>query len=258
MRESGVNLSVLFLNADSVEAAVDGAGIEPNIAPMGPQGTGRLKDMRLYGDQHRILQVIINLVSNSLKFTPRGGRVEVRIKCLGETKDARDASRSSSASKSSNAKRKRLASTSTRTSSRDAQGSGLPVGTALTINPMEPKVTPPVYARGRSPTPPEAGARSFEFVFEIEDTGPGIPEEMQKRVFEPFVQGDWGLSRKFGGTGLGLSICQQLAGLMGGNITLRSTIGAGSVFTMQIPLTYVKYRWVPLPSSGAVTVGVAY
>ena len=80
------------------------------------------------------------------------------------------------------------------------------------------------------------------FEFEVEDTGPGIPDHMQQRVFEPFVQGDLGLSKKFGGTGLGLSICQQLANLMGGNITLKSTIGVGTTFTMHIPLKYTKDR----------------
>jgi osomolarity two-component system sensor histidine kinase SLN1 len=65
---------------------------------------------------------------------------------------------------------------------------------------------------------------------------------MQQKVFEPFVQGDLGLSKKFGGTGLGLSICHQLAGLMGGSIKLRSTVGVGTTFTMLIPLKYVKDR----------------
>ena len=251
VRESGINFSVLYLHADSVEAAAqDKNGVETKVAALGPQGTGRLKDMCLYGDQHRILQVIINLVSNSLKFTPKGGKVEVRIKCLGEAEEVNNPSRSSSASKGSNAKkaRKRVGSMSTRSASsrsKAANDGSAVKGTALTINPMEPKVS---HARSRSPTPPPAGAKSFLFEFEVEDTGPGIPDDMQQRVFEPFVQGDWGLSRKFGGTGLGLSICQQLANLMGGNITLKSTMGVGSVFTIHIPLKYVRNRCVcPFP-----------
>ena len=244
VRESRINFSVVYLHADSVEAATqDKAGVETKVAALGPQGTGRLKDMCLYGDQHRVLQVLINLVSNSLKFTPKGGRVEVRIKCLGETGEDHDASRSSSTSVAK--ARRRLGSTSTRSASsrsKAARGVSAVKGTALTINPMESKMSPPVGSRGRSPTPLPPGARPYLFEFEVEDTGPGIPEDMQQRVFEPFVQGDWGLSRKFGGTGLGLSICQQLANLMGGHITLKSTIGAGSIFTIHIPLMYVKNR----------------
>lgn len=78
------------------------------------------------------------------------------------------------------------------------------------------------------------------FEFQVEDTGPGIPEALQQKVFEPFVQGDLRLSKKHGGTGLGLSICLQLAKLMKGTIELKSLEKAGTTFTMRIPLIYVK------------------
>jgi osomolarity two-component system sensor histidine kinase SLN1 len=120
--------------------------------------------------------------------------------------------------------------------SRHSSRGKVTTGTALVINPMDPKATPHILAKERSPTPPPANARNLLFEFVVEDTGPGIPENLQKSVFEPFVQGDLGLSKKFGGTGLGLSICSQLAGLMGGSIELVSTPGTGSTFTMRIPL----------------------
>jgi osomolarity two-component system sensor histidine kinase SLN1 len=107
---------------------------------------------------------------------------------------------------------------------------------------LDPKATAHVHLTDRAPTPPPPNAKTFLFEFEVEDTGPGIPEHMQQKIFEPFVQGDLGLSKKYGGTGLGLSICSQLAGLMGGNITLKSTPGVGTTFTLQIPLKYVKDR----------------
>lgn len=78
------------------------------------------------------------------------------------------------------------------------------------------------------------------FEFQVEDTGPGIPEALHQKVFEPFVQGDLRLSKKFGGTGLGLSICLQLAKLMKGTIELKSLEKAGTTFTMRIPLQFVK------------------
>lgn len=113
-------------------------------------------------------------------------------------------------------------------------------GTALSINPADPRSPLHNVNLEAPPTPPPPNAKTYMFEFEVEDTGPGIPEAMQQRVFEPFVQGDLGLSRKFGGTGLGLSICSQLATLMGGNVTLRSTVGVGTTFIMQIPLKYTK------------------
>lgn len=80
------------------------------------------------------------------------------------------------------------------------------------------------------------------FEFQVADTGPGIAEDLQAKIFEPFVQGDLGLSRKFGGTGLGLSICSQLASLMRGTVGVQSTLGVGSTFSMKIPLRHLKTR----------------
>lgn len=134
--------------------------------------------------------------------------------------------------------------------SRKPSSNGPKQGTALLINPMDPKATPRVQVRERSPTPPPANARTLIFQFEVEDTGPGIPEHLQDRVFEPFVQGDLGLSKKYGGTGLGLSICSQLAGLMGGDISLVSSENVGTTFTVQIPLKHTRDRAPSTSSSG--------
>jgi len=71
--------------------------------------------------------------------------------------------------------------------------------------------------------------------FEVEDTGIGIATESQQKIFEPFVQEDEGTSRKYGGTGLGLVVARKFAGLLGGELTLTSEKGKGSVFSLIIP-----------------------
>jgi len=71
---------------------------------------------------------------------------------------------------------------------------------------------------------------------EVADTGIGIPADKNEIIFESFRQVDAGTTRKFGGTGLGLAICRNLARAMDGDVTVRSQVGEGSVFTLELPL----------------------
>jgi len=117
----------------------------------------------VYTDPDKLRQILVNLVSNSVKFTEAGGHISVR--CT-EKKDA------------------------------------------VTI--------------------------------EVQDTGRGIPPDKLDAVFEPFVQLDSGLTRTTEGTGLGLAISRGLARGMGGDLTARSELGVGSVFTLTLPLARVR------------------
>ncbi|HEX6369275.1 MAG TPA: ATP-binding protein [Longimicrobium sp.] len=74
-----------------------------------------------------------------------------------------------------------------------------------------------------------------DVVLEVTDTGPGIPPELHDRVFEPFFQVDPSTTRREGGVGLGLALSREFARLMGGDLTLRSTPGQGSTFTLRLP-----------------------
>ncbi|MDO5602769.1 MAG: ATP-binding protein [Oscillospiraceae bacterium] len=73
--------------------------------------------------------------------------------------------------------------------------------------------------------------------FEVKDTGRGIAPENIDRIFQAFTQENSGIVRQYGGTGLGLPITKNFAELMGGSITVTSKVGAGSVFTVDLPFS---------------------
>ena len=126
--------------------------------------------LRVRADPEKVLQILINLVSNAVKFTPPGGRVTLSAS-LAE----------------------------------------------------RPGLTP------------EPSAYTTAVVFSVVDTGMGIPTERLEDIFDPFVQVNGTLTREEGGAGLGLSISRDLARGMGGELTVASTLGEGSIFSLVLP-----------------------
>jgi signal transduction histidine kinase len=127
-------------------------------------------DVLYEGDEDRVRQILVNLLTNALKFTPAGGRVSV---VWGVTTEP----------------------------DRDARLSG--AGPWMTVR--------------------------------IEDTGIGIPSDQIAAIFDPFTQVEGGHTRPIDGSGLGLTISRRLARLMKGDLTVRSELGKGSVFTLWLP-----------------------
>jgi osomolarity two-component system sensor histidine kinase SLN1 len=248
-QERGIDFSIKFIDLElsSLEPRVDRSASPRTFLASRRYDIAHTQNMHLWGDQHRILQIVINLISNGLKFTPAGGRVDLRIACIGEVisePDRRSRGHIGQANGDNGPKSESASIVEITDHSRpDTPLSNKIRPSSPLVNGVKPGLKLDAKRRSLQATSPARrislpplSSRPYLFEFEVEDTGHGIPEEIQQRVFEPFIQGEIGLARKFGGAGLGLAICRQLATLMGGSISLKSTVGVGSIFTMRVPL----------------------
>ena len=106
---------------------------------------------------------------------------------------------------------------------------------------------------GRVTVSLSATCRSTEKVcdclFVVQDTGIGIPEDVQMQIFDSFDQGDGSLSTKSGGTGLGLAIVKKLVQMMKGRVTVDSRSGEGSTFSVYVPMTLAGRSELPLSAT---------
>jgi osomolarity two-component system sensor histidine kinase SLN1 len=241
-----------------------------------------IRKLILYGDSNRIIQVVMNLVSNSLKFTPENGTVRVLIQLLGQYDEER--------SKNENYEKVYIKGLENdlnyypvkpiskdndnssindlKHSSTDDSSSIISTKTSSTLSTLRSSVyikslsslykssdceieyfNDDEFSKDSESSESHHKSRkcykfgdtdaSWVLRFSVSDTGTGIEESLQDKIFEAFVQGDQTLSRSHGGTGLGLSICKQFAKMMHGTLTLDSAVNKGSTFTFTIPLPQV-------------------
>lgn len=108
------------------------------------------------------------------------------------------------------------------------------LGNAIKFSPEKKKVT--LHAYRREP---------MQWCIRVSDEGIGIPEDKQRVIFQPFEQGDASIHEQYGGTGLGLTITRRIVEMMNGTIGVRSAPGAGTAFTVTLPLAEDEGAAVP-------------
>ncbi|MFH0900100.1 MAG: HAMP domain-containing sensor histidine kinase [Pseudomonadota bacterium] len=166
----------------------------------------RINAPPVLGDRKKLRQVVSHLLGNAIKFTPRGGKVEIEVEVGVEVEAEAEASTEAGA-----AIQKEV-----------GAGGGQPeVGVAA--------------GSGRS------GAN---VCIRVRDTGIGIAKDKQTRIFEPFFQVDSSSTREYGGTGLGLTLVKSVVEAHGGRVWVESDQGCGSCFTISLPLAMDSRRQV--------------
>ena len=182
----------------------------------------------MFSDRKRVKQILFHLLSNAAKFTYQG---EIRISISRRVRNFLPAlidSRQLAISPLTH-EEKQI----------DNSHSASYTVPAFSDRPVSSLATQQTKQK-QSKTKTSHYLASDWIVFEISDTGIGMSPQQIKQVFQPFIQGDLGTTKKYGGTGLGLTICKSFCEMMGGNIKVESVKGKGSTFTFWLPATLVK------------------
>jgi PAS domain S-box-containing protein len=220
---------------------------------------------QVLGDPGRLRQVLVNLVGNSLKFTSKG-EITVEMSCapashlrptgttatpaISEDPSWYSIDQSALAPSLSSAPSHGHRATPAASDIDPSSCTGTPIdgdSESILLQHRSPESLSLVRGLNRSAS--KRGPLS-RLVIRVKDTGLGICEKAQKKLFRPFMQADHSTTREYGGTGLGLAISKKLAQLMDGDIQLESIVGVGSTFTVTVGVGMCTASTSPSPVIG--------
>ncbi|TNV87810.1 hypothetical protein FGO68_gene11703 [Halteria grandinella] len=206
--------------------------------------------MEIQGDDNRYLQILLNFLSNSLKFTPQNGSVKIEIKLLEAqpilTKEIQALTASNVANMKSNLNEFPSPSAAGKFQMRSSKSlTRIPKGTVMARtssmlklpekNQPELSIEDFVRKAGKSPTANGGKIEKYlKFQLRIADTGQGISPENLSKLFMNFGKLEEHAAGNKTGTGLGLSICKTLIEMMGGSVQVESEVGKGTCFIINL------------------------
>lgn len=211
LEETAVDLEQMAQKMETMlEYSMEKGGVEFEIV-------NRMEHPCVWCDGTKLQQVLVNILNNAVKFTPAGGKIQLKYEELSvELPEEKDA--------------KETGTESAETEEIEREGN---------------------HKNAAICEPEQTGRGMAEYRISVKDTGIGMDEEFQKHAFEAFERERTSTESRTEGTGLGLAIVKRLVDIMGGQVTIKSEVGQGTEISITLPLKRASREQIPSKRANA-------